>query len=272
MTTRNYSNVATPTSLTSAASAGDTVLNVASTAGYPSTPFTIGLERGTVNEEFCLCTAKSPTTLTVTRGYDGTTAVAHNSGASVEHAVGAIDYDESNDHINITGLDHHTQYLNTTRHDALDHTTVLDTAGVFELPGLVLGEESYYQASSADETWDASGATQLLVGLLNPVTFTVPSSGRVLVNFWAWLLPYPSAGPSQTRIVLLDGFTQIPQTSTRMNNNTEGAKLLYQSEVSGLTPAASETWSIAGIGDGTNGGRIRYGGVYGWTRLWVEAL
>jgi hypothetical protein len=97
---RRYSNIAPPQALTSGVSAAATSLSVGSTANYPAVPFTIGLERGTIKEEVCLCTATTATTLTVTRGYDGTTAQTHDAGAIVEHTVAAIDYDEANAHLN----------------------------------------------------------------------------------------------------------------------------------------------------------------------------
>ena len=100
MTRRNYSNTAPP--LTLQTTVNDTVgtLVVASTAGYPAVPFTLAIDRGTVNEEFCLCTAKTATQFTVTRGYDGTTGKAHTGGSAIiEHAIGALDYNEANLHM-----------------------------------------------------------------------------------------------------------------------------------------------------------------------------
>lgn len=117
MTARNYTNDAPPVALTVDVDDNDTVFTVGSTSGYPVAPFTLGIERGTVNEEACLVTALTGTTFTVTRGYDGTTAVPHTSPAAIEHCVVSLDYAEANAHINNTSLDHHTQYLNNARHD-----------------------------------------------------------------------------------------------------------------------------------------------------------
>lgn len=110
MPARNYANGAPLLTLSSGVNASDTTLTVSSTTGYPTAPFTIALERGTVNEEVVLCTAKSGTTFTVTRGYDGTTGKSHSSGAAVEHTTSAVDYADANTHIYSTGHDHHTQY------------------------------------------------------------------------------------------------------------------------------------------------------------------
>lgn len=100
MAVRNYSNTAPPVSLTIGVSPSATQLTVASTAGYPTAPFLLGVERGTANEEVVLCTGLTATTFTVQRGYDNTTAKDHGITASVEHTVAAIDYREANAHVN----------------------------------------------------------------------------------------------------------------------------------------------------------------------------
>ncbi len=61
--------------------------------GWPTgTPakFVAVIERGTANEEKVLITTRSGTSCTgVLRGYDGTSAVAHSSGATIEHCLDA---------------------------------------------------------------------------------------------------------------------------------------------------------------------------------------
>lgn len=96
---RNYINSAPPVGLSVAVSTTDTTLTVSSTTGYPAPPFTLGLERGTANEEVALCTALTATSFTVTRGYDGSVARTHAIGTAVEHTVAAIDYREAGTHI-----------------------------------------------------------------------------------------------------------------------------------------------------------------------------
>lgn len=100
MSVRNYSNTAPVQALTSGVSAGAVVLPVTSTTGWPSTPFTLAMDRGLSTEEVCLCTAMASNSFTVTRGYDGTTAQTHSLGASVELCVSSIDYAEANAHAN----------------------------------------------------------------------------------------------------------------------------------------------------------------------------
>lgn len=82
--------------------------------------FGVVIDRGEDTEEKCLIDSRTTTTLTVAsggRGVDGTSASAHLAGAVIEHCLLARDLDEANAHLADTSLDHHTQYLNTTRHD-----------------------------------------------------------------------------------------------------------------------------------------------------------
>src|SRR5260221_171759 len=61
---------------------------VPSSAGFPPVPSTIGVERGTLNEEVCLVTAiPDGSHFTVERDFDGTTQKPHTAGSSVEHCV-----------------------------------------------------------------------------------------------------------------------------------------------------------------------------------------
>jgi microcystin-dependent protein len=84
-----------------AASGGATTATVASTSGYPSPPFIVGLERGTDNQEVGLCTGTTGTTFTLVRGYDGTSPLLHDIGATIEHTSAAIDYREANAFVNL---------------------------------------------------------------------------------------------------------------------------------------------------------------------------
>jgi hypothetical protein len=95
MSKRNYSNVAPPLPLSTGVNSSAVTLQVTSTTGYPTPPFILSVGRGTASEEVMLCTGKTSTTFTVTRGYDGTSASAHAVGDMVEHTTAAIDYREA---------------------------------------------------------------------------------------------------------------------------------------------------------------------------------
>lgn len=101
MPRRYYSSTAARTTLSAAINSSVTTIGVVAVSGWPSSfPYTLILDQDTVNEEIVTVTARSGTTLTVTRGVDGTTAKAHDAGASVNHGVSAQDFEEPNAFLN----------------------------------------------------------------------------------------------------------------------------------------------------------------------------
>ena len=101
---RNYNNMSVPQTLTSDVdnNPDTTALPVGDNSSYPDVPFTLGLERGTANQEVVECTALSGSTgFIVTRGFNGSPILAHQEGASVELTSAAIDYAEANAFVNL---------------------------------------------------------------------------------------------------------------------------------------------------------------------------
>ena len=111
MTIRKYSSRAQQTTLTSGITSGDTTMTVGSGANLMGgkTPtvgqtYTVVIDPDTALEEIVdVSNHASGNTLTIARGIDGSTAVAHSAGAIVRHMVIGRDLQESNDHIeNVT--------------------------------------------------------------------------------------------------------------------------------------------------------------------------
>ena len=101
MARRYYSSTAARTTLSASISNVTVTASVIAVSGWPASfPYTIIIDQDTVNEEIVEVTARSGTTLTITRGVDGTTAVAHSAGAAVNHGVSARDFNEPNEHVN----------------------------------------------------------------------------------------------------------------------------------------------------------------------------
>jgi hypothetical protein len=74
-------------------------------SGYPNQfPFTAIIDPDTASEEVVEVSAAAGTTLTVTRGVDGTSGVSHNAGAVFRHGVSARDFDEANAFVNGGGV------------------------------------------------------------------------------------------------------------------------------------------------------------------------
>lgn len=103
MALRNYSSAAVGTTITAGISNVATTVTVAATTGFPAAPFIAILEPDTTNEEVVLVTNVASLTLTITRGYDGTTAVGHVIGSKLQHSFSAIDFREPNTFLNSGG-------------------------------------------------------------------------------------------------------------------------------------------------------------------------
>ena len=100
MTVRNYSSTAVATTLSSGITNVATTCTVGATTGFPSAPFIGRIDADTASEELVLVTNVAGSVLTLTRGYDSTSAQAHSSGAAFRHSVAAIDLREPNAHVN----------------------------------------------------------------------------------------------------------------------------------------------------------------------------
>jgi len=101
MPSRYYSAIAQDTTLTSSITNTSTSMVVGATVGYPSTPFVLAVDFNAASEELVLVTGISGTTLNINRGYNGTTAVAHNTGAAVRHVVSAQDLTDAQTHYDL---------------------------------------------------------------------------------------------------------------------------------------------------------------------------
>ena len=110
MTTRKYSSRAQQTTLSSPITSGDGTMTVGSGANLMGgkTPavgetYTVVIDPDTALEEIVdVSNYSSGNTLTIARGIDGSTGVAHSAGAIVRHMVIGRDLSESNTHIEAT--------------------------------------------------------------------------------------------------------------------------------------------------------------------------
>ena len=100
---RYYSAIAQDTALTASATLSATTLVVGAVTGFPSSyPFVLAIDYGASAEELVSVTNIAGLSLTVQRGFNGTTPVAHNVGAVVRHVLTAQDMTEMQAHLNST--------------------------------------------------------------------------------------------------------------------------------------------------------------------------
>lgn len=161
---RYFSSTAVETSLQSAipaqsAGQSNTSFIVVSISGFPTDfPYTLIVDPDTSKEEVVTVTAGSSTTLTVTRGGDGTAAVAHSAGAVVRHGVSGRDFRESQNHIAARGYD-----LDQAMLDLANQTHVHGIgAGDGEVVGTSAAQtltNKVYSSGTFTGSFTASGAT-----------------------------------------------------------------------------------------------------------------
>jgi len=99
-TRRYYSANAVDNTVASSITSSSTSVTLSSSPiGYPgSYPFVVALDYNTASEELVLVTGASGTTLTITRGYNGSSATSHAVGAVVRHVLVAQDMTDFQDH------------------------------------------------------------------------------------------------------------------------------------------------------------------------------
>jgi hypothetical protein len=122
MTTRKYSSRSQQTTLASALTNIGTSASVVSGTSLlggatisAGETFTVVIDPDTALEEIVDVTAVSTNTLTITRGVDGSTGVAHSAGAVVRHMAIGRDYREANQHIENTTTAHGLTLANVVK-------------------------------------------------------------------------------------------------------------------------------------------------------------
>ena len=105
---KSFDGGAQTTTLTSAFTVGNPTLSVANGTSFPdgsAGKFVIVVDRGLATEEKFLITSTSGTsnvTFTISNaGYDGTSAVGHNAGATVDHCLDAYTIEQANRYVNL---------------------------------------------------------------------------------------------------------------------------------------------------------------------------
>lgn len=169
---RYYSSTATDTTLTGNITSSSTSIVIASVAGFPAQfPYTLALDFDTASEELVDVTAASGTTLTVTRGVDGTSATAHTTGAKVKHVISGRDLRETQNHMAATGTVHGVSGALAAASTVTAHTSA--SSGVHGVTGSVVGTSDTQTLTNKN----LSSSTNTF-----PSTFVLTTGTQTLTN------------------------------------------------------------------------------------------
>ena len=179
MARRYYSSTAVATTLSALASNSTTSITVTALTGYPNqTPFTAIIDPDTASEEVVEVTGVAGTTLTVTRGVDGTSAVQHSAGAVFRHGVSGRDFDEANEFINSTGV---------SKAEVTAKADLLVGSGNAAIDNLPVGTNDHVLTADSGETlgikWAALPATPVTIGVACSDETTDLATGTGVVTF-----------------------------------------------------------------------------------------
>jgi len=133
MSARQYSSIVPPKTLSGSITSTATTIVLSDGTGLPSAPYTLVIEPDTANEEIVTVTAGTYTGLTVVRGVDGTTGVAHSSAVAVRHMLTARDVQELQNHVEASAV------YTINDPNASSGTVVMPVHGITTGEGSVVG-------------------------------------------------------------------------------------------------------------------------------------
>ena len=245
--TRYYSSTARKTTLVSGINSTDTSITVALASGFPTSyPFTIIVDKDTVDEELLECTNVSGTILTVTRGVDSTTAVAHSTGAQVEHGFSGRDFRESRQHEdstnNVHGVALTSNIVGETETQTLTNKTLTSAtlggdlaAGTNKITGL--GDPVSAQ-DAATKNYVDTGADSQVAAATTQATNAATSATAAATSATAASTSETNAGTSATT-----ASTAATNAGTSETNAATSASNASTSETNAATSATAAATS-----------------------------
>ena len=184
MTTRKYSSRSQQTTLSGALTSSGTSATVVSGTSLlggvtvsAGEIFTVVIDPDTALEEIVDVSAVSTNTLTIVRGRDGSSGVAHSAGAVVRHMAIGRDYREANEHIENTTTAHGltiADVVTTTNTKTLTNKTISAADNTLTGVATLTGTQTLTNKTLTSPTITGTGA---IAG-----TFTGNLTGNVTGN------------------------------------------------------------------------------------------
>lgn len=256
MTTRKYSSRAQQTTLSAPLGSSDVSMTVVSGSNLMGgkTPavgetFTVVIDPDTAIEEIVdISNYSSGNTLTIARGIDGSSAVAHSAGAVVRHMVIGRDLTESNTHIE-----------NTTTAHGLTLANVVETTDSGVVTSTMIANDTIVDAdinTAANIAWTklapSSTVSATEVGYLDGVTSAIQTQiDTKLATATAASTYAPLASPALT------GVPTAPTAAANTNTTQVATTQFVITEINDLIDASPGTLDTlnelaAALGDDPN--------------------
>jgi hypothetical protein len=251
MTTRKYSSRSQQTTLSGALTNSATTATVVSGTSLlggvtisAGEIFTVVIDPDTALEEIVDVSAVSTNTLTIVRGRDGSSGVAHSAGAQVRHMAIGRDYREANLHIEAASGVHGLagSVVGTTDTQTLTNKTIDTASNTITGAVTLTGTQTLTNKTLTSPTITGTGA---IAG-----TFTGNLTGNVTGNVSG------SAGSVTNGVYTTDTGTV---TSTMIANGTivnadiNASAAIDATKISGTAITAADTGTVTStmIADGT---------------------
>jgi hypothetical protein len=244
MTTRKYSSRSQQTTLSAALTSSGTTATVVSGTSLlggvtisAGEIFTVVIDPDTALEEIVDVSAVSTNTLTIVRGRDGSTGVAHSAGAAVRHMAIGRDYREANLHIEAASGVHGVtgSVVGTTDTQTLTGKTIDTASNTITGAVTLTGTQTLTNKTLTSPTITGTGA---IAG-----TFTGNLTGNVTGNVSG------SAGTVTNGVYTTDTGTV---TSTMIANGTivnadiNASAAIDKTKISGTAVTLSDVGTVTG--------------------------
>ena len=241
-----------------------------------SETYTVVIDPDTANEEIVdVSNYSSGNTLTITRGRDGSTAVAHSAGAAVRHMIIGRDLQEANDHIENTTTAHGITLANivkTTDTGVVTSTMITDGTIVnADINSSAAIDKTKISGTAITAADTGTVTNTILAGSISPskitgtaitaadtgtVTSTMIADGTIVnadINSSAAIASTKISGTAVTQADTGTVTSTMIADGTIVNADISSSAAIDKTKISGtaITAADSGTVTSTMIADGT---------------------